>query len=317
LEFGATRLPIRLWIWKIMALAFQCPHCDCAHQLDDASAGISLKCWQCEQAILAPGSPAPAPRQSAPGDSDSLQLERNDMTLLSPGPTRFLNQITRHIDRAIGPCPMVFHEIISADIHLDLHIVPPQRGPATADHPFGRDFYTIVTSGMSSLAMPATPALGGLRQQAPEYPRYAELMITLPATWPGLRPDGTFVQDHMSEEANWWPIRWLKMLARMPHEFDTCVGNGYTIPNSPSDQSFASNTGFASILLLPSVLHPAARHLVAHDDVTIEFMALWPLYPEEMELKANHGLEALRTAFAAADVTDLLNIHRPNVARSV
>jgi hypothetical protein len=236
------------------------------------------------------------------------------MPLLSPTPTRFLNHITRHIDRTIGPSPMVFHEIISADIHLDLHIVPPHRGPCTAEHPFGHDFYTIVTSGMSSRTMPSPSILEEPYDGEPECPRFAELMITLPCHWPGLRSDGTFVQDYMSEEANWWPIRWLKMLARMPHEYDTWVGAGYTIPNTPPKQPYAPNTGFSCMLLLPSALHPNSHRLVVHDDVMIQFLALWPLYPEEMQLKLEHGLEALQAAFAAAHVTDLLDLHRPNVA---
>jgi hypothetical protein len=243
--------------------------------------------------------------------------ERNDMTLLSPAPTRFLNPITRHIGRTIGGSPMVFHEIMSADIHLDLHIVPPDAGASAAGHPLGRDFYTIVTSGMSTRAMPMPETSEDSDARDPEYSRYAELMISLPAGWPGLRPDGTFVQQYMTDEANWWPIRWLKMLARLPHEYDTWVGAGYTIPNTPPDQPYAPNTGFSCLLLLPSVLHPNARHLVVHDDVTIEFLSLWPLYPEEMELKLNEGLEALQAAFAAAHIADLLDIHRPNVARAV
>jgi hypothetical protein len=300
-----------------MALAFQCPHCGCAHHVDGLRAGTRLTCRQCGQEILAPGSPPPAPDKITHGPSSALLHERNDMILLSPAPTRFLNQITRHIDRTVGCSPMVFHEIISADIHLDLHIVPPRADSPSAPHPFGRDFYTIVTSGMSTRAMPAPRTAEGFGEEDQDRPRYAELMITLPASWPGLRPDGTFVQQYLCDEANWWPVRWLKMLARMPHEYDTWVGAGYTIPNTPPTQPYAPNTGFSCMLLLPSLLHPDARRLVVHDDVTIEFLSLWPLYPEELELKLNEGLSALQAAFAAAHVTDLLDNHRPNVARSV
>ena len=89
------------------------------------------------------------------------------------------------------------------------------------------------------------------------------------------------------------------------------------IPNGERAQPYAANTKFSGMLLAPSALHPQSHRLVVHDDRTIEFLALWPLYPEEMELKLNQGLEALQAAFAAAHVTDLFDIHRPNVARSI
>ena len=299
-----------------MVLAFQCPHCACAHSIDASRAGSTLQCRQCGQAIQAPGSPPAAPHTMAPGGSVTLLDERIDMPVLTPPPTRILNQITRHIDRTIGYSPMVFHEIISTDIHLDLHIVPPHEGPPTADHPYGRNFYTIVTSGMSARPVPAPPSSVVSASDACECQRHFELMIALPGDWPGLRHDGTFVEDSMSEEDNWWPIRWLKMLARLPHENDMWVGAGCTVPNHPPEQSYAPHTGFSCMLLMPSALHPASRRLVAHDDLTIEFLALWPLYPEEMALKLQRGLGALRDAFAEAHITDLVDNRRRNVARS-
>ena len=91
---------------------------------------------------------------------------------------------------------MVFHEIVSSDVHLDLYVVPPQPGEASVMFPHGRDFYTIVTSGMSTQAMKA-PASGGGDIQGQ---RYAELMICLPSDWPGLYPTGTFDLETMRDE---------------------------------------------------------------------------------------------------------------------
>jgi len=211
-----------------------------------------------------------------------------------------MNQINRHIERTIGPSPMVFHEIIAPDIHLDLHIVPPHRK---------HNFYTIITSGMSTRAMNPPP------DADPDAARFAELMAVLPADWPGLRPDGTFVQEGLEDEANWWPIRWLKMIARMPYEYDSYIGAGQMIPNGQRAERYAANTEFGGMLLMPSALHPRSQRLVVHDDRSIEFLALWPLYPEEMELQRTWGTEALRTALAQAGVTELVDIRRRNVGR--
>jgi len=293
-----------------MSISFQCPHCYCAYILDDHCAGRLLPCRQCGRQILAPrGTAQTDPGGFALGESHiTRQVEKAAMPTLFPTPTRFLNQISRHLDRTIGPSPMVFHEIVSTDIHLDLHIVPPQPGRPTPDHPHGRNFYTIVTSGMST--RPMTLPSGA----DPECPRYAELMITLPAHWPGLRPDGTFVQEDMQDENNWWPIRWLKMIARLPHEHATYVGAGHTMPNGPQGEPFSVSTHLGCMLAQPSVLDPKADRLVVHDDLTIAFLALWPIYPEEMALKLHQGADALMDRFHRAGITDLINPQRKNVA---
>lgn len=231
------------------------------------------------------------------------------MPSLAPAPARFHHQVTRHIERTIGPSPMVFHEIISADMHLDIHIIPPQPGPAAPDHPRGRNFFTLVTSGMSARPMPG-------HADSARAPRLLELMISLPADWPGLRPDGTFIQDQMCHEENWWPIRWLKKLARMPVEEDAALAEGYMVPGTPDASPYAAGTRLGCVALFPSVLHPKAAHLVVHDDIAIDFLALWPLFPEEMMLRHQHGPAALQSALTAAGITDLIDPRRNSLARA-
>ena len=87
------------------------------------------------------------------------------------------------------------------------------------------------------------------------------------------------------------------------------------IPNGEQGERYAANTGFGGVLMLPSALHPQSRRLVAHDDICIEFLALWPLYLEEMELQRARGTEALRAALARAGVTELVDVRRRNVGK--
>src|SRR5581483_7644393 len=88
--------------------------------------------------------------------------------------------ITDHITRYIGAPTHVLHELIPQELHVDIHIVAPTKD---------RDFYTVVTSGMSERAMPVPEGSGHLR--------FAELMICLPATWPMEE------KDRSSEEFGW------------------------------------------------------------------------------------------------------------------
>ena len=103
-------------------------------------------------------------------------------------------EVVRHVEQHIGPVGSVFHELGSDFVHIDIHVVPPTPG---------RDYLTLVTTGMSDWPM-AVP-------DDSDYPCYAELLVNLPAGWP-------LYQEAFEEEDNYWPVRWLKLLARWPHE---------------------------------------------------------------------------------------------------
>ncbi|MGM3262792.1 suppressor of fused domain protein, partial [Klebsiella pneumoniae] len=61
-----------------------------------------------------------------------------------------------HIERTIGPIEMVYHEVISDLVHVDVHWV--KAGP-------NRPFHALVTTGMSALPM-TTPANSGAAERA-------------------------------------------------------------------------------------------------------------------------------------------------------
>jgi hypothetical protein len=144
---------------------------------------------------------------------------------------------------------------------------------------------------------------------------HAELMICLPVDWPGMRLDGTFDSALMKDETNWWPLRWLKAIARMPHEYNTFIGPGHTIPNGPMALPFAPNTAMGCMLVQPSLLNPRSHRLVVSNNVNIDFLALWPIYREEMELKQEKGVEALTRRFSTSGTSELIQLDRKNVAR--
>ncbi len=55
-----------------------------------------------------------------------------------------MEEISDHIEAHIGEIHMVFHEIVSEQVHIDVHWVKP-----TKEHPF----HTLITSGMSDKPM--------------------------------------------------------------------------------------------------------------------------------------------------------------------
>jgi hypothetical protein len=102
------------------------------------------------------------------------------------GDSENIEKISEHIEQYIGPVASVFHELLSDLVHIDVHIVEPTEE---------RNFYTLVTSGMSDLPMAAP-------EGAEEF-RYAELLIALPPDWP-------MGDDEWKQDENFWPIWMLK-----------------------------------------------------------------------------------------------------------
>lgn len=140
--------------------------------------------------------------------------------------------------------------------------------------------------------------------------RYAELVMCLPPSWP-------LTDEAFKDERNYWPIRWLKTLARLPHEYGTWLWASHTVPTGDPAQPYADNTKLCCGLLLKPVLFGEGFHrLVVNNDKGIQFLSLVPLYREEMEFKLKAGLDPLLERLDAAGVTELLDVRRENVCKT-
>jgi hypothetical protein len=203
-----------------------------------------------------------------------------------------VGRIARHIERHLGPIESVFHELISDQVHLDVHWVKPT--PA-------RPYHFLVTSGMSDRPMPVPATLAA--------PRHIELVVTLPERWA--------IGDAALESENWyWPIRQLETLARFRHMYDTWLGEGHTVTNGDPAEPFAPSTRLCAGILLPPQHVPDGFGELRIDGArTIRFLAVVPLYEEEMALKMRAGADALLERLRKHRVTDVVEPTRPNVAR--
>jgi hypothetical protein len=204
-----------------------------------------------------------------------------------------LQQVTRHIERHIGPIHTVFHEIVSDDLHIDVHHVKSTMF---------RRYEVLVTSGMSAKPM-AVPAESN-------EPRFAEIVVVLPKGWPLSKPD-------FSNERNYWPVRLMKTLARHAHHNNTWLGFGHTMANGGSEsntQPYAEGTSLCAAVLLPaSSLGQAAWSLKRADGQEVFFWAAVPLHMQELKFKLEHGVDPLLDLFDQNRVTDRIDPTRPSV----
>ncbi|CAI6086371.1 suppressor of fused domain protein [Cohnella sp. JJ-181] len=208
--------------------------------------------------------------------------------------SHYLERVTQHVETHIGPVTSVLHEIISDHVHLDVLLVAPTPS---------RNYYTLVTCGMGQRPMTVP--------EGAEAYRYAELLLCLPADWP-------LSEAAFNHEENYWPVRALKTIARLPHEYNTWLYLAHTIPNGDPAEPYADNTKLSGMILaIPSTVPSTEEFftLTAAPGKDVHFFSLLPLYKEEMDFKLNQGPEPLFKKLEAAGFTELLQADRKNVCK--
>ncbi|MBX3191538.1 MAG: suppressor of fused domain protein [Labilithrix sp.] len=178
-------------------------------------------------------------------------------------------RISKHLETHFGGVGMVWHEIVSERIHLDVHHVP-----ATEQRPY----QVLVTSGMSALPMTVPQGMGAESSRI-------ELCMLLPAEWP-------MTQEAFADEAVYWPIRLLKQLGRFPHEFGTWLGYGHSLPNGDPAEPYAKGTLLSGALILPPYLLGPPFFSIPGDPPIFVFQVV-PVTAAEMSRKLEIGVDAL------------------------
>lgn len=156
-----------------------------------------------------------------------------------------MDEISKHVEVHVGEFDGVMHEIVSDALHIDIIHVPVVRG---------LNCQALCTMGMSALPMPGLP---------PEL-AHAEVLILLPPEWPTKHED-------YHDEANYWPIRWLKTFARLPVTNRAGLTPGITVPCD------LPGTRFDCLMLCPAEVLPPEFSALVSGGRTVNFYALMPL----------------------------------------
>ena len=198
-----------------------------------------------------------------------------------------MEQFGEYVTKKFGRYSEVAHEIVSPDIHVDIIIVPPTEKC---------QYYKLITMGMGAYKM-------NIPRELKEYElERAELVLYLPPTW-NIKSD---------KEEDYWIIRQLKVLARLPIQANTWLGEGHTVSSDENNTPYAENTKFCSMLLLNALdLEQKELNLRIESIGKINFYQVIPLYKEELEYKQNHGVEKLLNLFDN-DMTAVVNNDRKN-----
>lgn len=214
-----------------------------------------------------------------------------------------MNSIYSHVEQYIGHIDAVMHDASAQQPQIHILIVNPTEQ---------RPFYTLVTAGMSELPM-ALPT----EQPYNQLSAFAELMVTLPPHWVLPKMYEVTGSSEQSAPEWYWPIGVLLYLAKLPHLYQTWFAPEQIIPNGQPAESYAPNTRLCGSLLFPSLLTPREFHELTIDaHKKIQFLALFPLYQEEMNLAAAQGMDELFNRLAAQQISDYIIPDRMSVASS-
>lgn len=205
--------------------------------------------------------------------------------------TEARTHIEAHLEHYLGTSAFVIHEPAIGSDGIDVHIIPPSML-----YPF----YSLVTVGMSDVAMPTPPGA--------ETFRYAEMLVALPRHWP-------IDSRAWKDETSYWPIRVLRALARMPYLHDAWVGPGYSVPHGGDPpRPYARNTRLCAAFVTPPMRYePDFLAVVARPDKVVRFHAFIPLYRDELAYRHDAGPRALRMRLTERNVTERLDIKRKSV----
>jgi hypothetical protein len=199
-------------------------------------------------------------------------------------------QIRSHVERYIGRIDRVFPGDPANGTADVLHVKPVDSRP----------YHTLVTAGMSSLAMPVPPEVTA--------PHRLELMMTLPEGW---KPD-----TDLADERVHWPTRLLQSLSRLPRDDrERWLGWGHTVANGDPPQPYAPHTELCSVIIAPSLLVPIGFYELNIDSERVAFYSVIPLYREELELQRREGMAVLLEKLLHKDINDVVYRERRNVAK--
>lgn len=144
--------------------------------------------------------------------------------------------------------------------------------------------HTLISFGMGATAM-AVPD--------DSVPKFAELLLHLPADWDFQNPD------------NMWVIEGLQRLAKLTTKLQTFVTGGHTIPFAEK----IDNVPFDCYLLVENL-----EQMRISDEKNLQIYHVMLLYPEERLFKLNNGISALFECFDDVDLPfpPILDLKRPN-----
>lgn len=156
----------------------------------------------------------------------------------------------------------------------------------------------LMTDGLSDYRMEVPDKLKGRE--------YNELYFCLPSYWDWQDPENPNVN---------WVFHWIRKLASYAVEKGAWFGPGHTIPSGKNLEPFSPVQQQNHLILTDPILLKDHLAPITLGDKTIYFLAVIPIFKDEMNCKQAHGTFKLLQKFNNAGVNEKLDDFRSSVMK--
>lgn len=157
----------------------------------------------------------------------------------------------------------------------------------------------IMTDGLSDYKMPVPEKLAGYE--------FNELYFCLPSYWEW--------EDLENPNMN-WIFPWIKRLAKHVVDKQTWFGHGHTMPCGKEMESLSPKMKQNHFILMNPMLCSLELEPIKLGDKSVNFLAITPIFPDEMDYKQGKGTFKLIRKFEQHGISELLDDFRSTVLRS-
>lgn len=136
---------------------------------------------------------------------------------------------------------------------------------------------------------------------------YAELYFYLPSYWD---------LNTISNPTTDWVFPWLSRIQAYVKNNNTWLGHGHTMPCGKEMESLSTTMLQNHFIVAKPIACESFLQPLVMDDRTIHFLAIIPLFPDEMDYKQGKGTLKLFEKFRHQGVTEKLDDFRKSVLKS-
>jgi hypothetical protein len=207
----------------------------------------------------------------------------------APAEWRVLRE--KHYRKWLGDAEniLVWHEVLPTVPHVDIHVFPPSKA-------LGRDYYTLITSGMSDERMMLPKGVD--KQHA-----RAEIIFYV-------ANDET--KSH--QNAKPWYAQAISFYAHFPFDYKTWLAASHTLPNGNPPSRIVENSSLTTAFFLPAIFEGEefSETLRLGSD-RVNFLWLTFLSDKETELKLKYGYDKLVERCDKYNLPQVFNPFRPSI----
>ncbi|MFT7345050.1 MAG: hypothetical protein ACI9XP_001644 [Lentimonas sp.] len=162
-----------------------------------------------------------------------------------------------------------------------------------------KDCSILMTNGLSDVFMPVHEKHKGEERM--------ELYFCLPSYWDINDPANNFQ----------WPLIWLEKLAKHVIEKNTWFGIGHTVQCYKDYAPLSENMSQSHFILnRPDYCSEMLPELIHENGETIQFLAIIPIFSDEMDYKQGKGTLKLFKKLLNKNITEKLDDFRNSVLKS-